>query len=106
KQFFTRENFNRLPRAKLRPDVPQPIFIMGLPRSGTTLVEQIIANPPRVPRGGELAFLGELRKIAGDLLPAQTAFPDNLAQSWTADRHYAATVFRDYYLARAEHHGL
>jgi tetratricopeptide (TPR) repeat protein len=40
KQFFTRENCNRLPRAKRRPDVPQPIFIMGLPRSGTTLVEQ------------------------------------------------------------------
>jgi tetratricopeptide (TPR) repeat protein len=106
KQFFTRENFNRLPRAKPRPEVPQPIFIMGLPRSGTTLLEQIIASHSRVIRGGELAFLGELRKLAGDLLPAQTAFPDNLAQSWTADRHYAATVFRDYYLARAERYGL
>ena len=106
KQFFTRENCNRLPRAKPRPEVPQPIFIMGLPRSGTTLVEQIIATHSGVTRGGELAFLGELRKLAGDLLPAQTAFPDNLAQSWTADRHYTATVFRDYYLARAERYGL
>ncbi len=106
KQFFTRENFNRLPRAKLRSEVPQPIFIMGLPRSGTTLLEQLIASHSRITRGGELAFVGELRKVASDLLPAQTAFPENLAQSWTADRHYAATLFRDYYLARAEGHGL
>ena len=44
KEFFTRANFERLPRAKPRPDVPQPIFIMGLPRSGTTLVEQVIVR--------------------------------------------------------------
>jgi len=106
KQFFTRENFNRLPRAKPRSDVPQPIFIMGLPRSGSTLVEQIVASHSQVKRGGELAFLGELRKLAGDLLPAQQPFPENLAQSWTADRQYVAAVFRDYYLARAERHGL
>jgi len=106
KQFFTRENDNRLPRAKPRPEVPQPIFIMGLPRSGTTLVEKILTSHSRVTRGGELAFLGELRKVASDLLPAQQAFPENLAQSWTADRHYVATLFRDYYLARAEQHGL
>jgi Tfp pilus assembly protein PilF len=106
KEFFTRANFERLPRAKPRPDVPQPIFIMGLPRSGTTLVEQIICSHSTVAAGGELAFLSELRKIASDLLPAPQPFPENLAQSWTADRHYSATLFRDYYLARAERHGL
>jgi tetratricopeptide (TPR) repeat protein len=106
KEFFTRANFDRLPRAKLRPDVPQPIFIMGLPRSGTTLVQQIVSSHSTVTAGGELAFLGELRKVASDLLPAPQPFPENLAQSWTADRHYAATLFRDYYLARAERYGL
>ncbi|HWW78596.1 MAG TPA: sulfotransferase [Steroidobacteraceae bacterium] len=106
KEFFTRANFDRLPRAKPRADVPQPIFIMGLPRSGTTLVEQVICSHSTVAAGGELSFLSELRKIAGDLLPAPQPFPENLAQSWTADRHYSATLFRDYYLARAERHGL
>lgn len=33
-----------------------PIFILGMPRSGTTLVEQIISNHPAVTAGGELAF--------------------------------------------------
>jgi tetratricopeptide (TPR) repeat protein len=31
-----------------------PIFIVGMPRSGTTLVEQILASHPRVFAGGEL----------------------------------------------------
>ncbi|MDB6088907.1 MAG: sulfotransferase [Gammaproteobacteria bacterium] len=106
KHFFTRENIARLPRAKPRADVPQPIFIMGFPRAGTTLVEQILCSHSAVMAGGELASLGELRKLASDLLPGPQPFPENLAQSWTADRHYAATLFRDYYLARAEHYGL
>ena len=106
KQFFTRDNISRMPRARQRTDVPQPIFIMGLPRSGTTVVDSIIRRHSAVHGGGEFAFLGELRKIAGDVLPSPQAFPENLAQSWTADRHYVATLFRDYYLARAEGFGL
>ncbi|MEL6511251.1 MAG: sulfotransferase [Pseudomonadota bacterium] len=34
----------------------QPIFITGLPRSGTTLIEQILASHTRVTGGGELAI--------------------------------------------------
>jgi Sulfotransferase family len=33
-----------------------PLFIVGLPRSGTTLVEQIISRHPQVAAGGELPF--------------------------------------------------
>jgi hypothetical protein len=33
-----------------------PILILGMPRSGTTLVEQIISNHPQVVAGGELHF--------------------------------------------------
>ena len=106
KQFFTRENMARMPRAQTRGDVPQPVFIMGWPCSGAPTVERIIANHSAATAGGELPFLGELRKVAGDALPSQQAFPENLAQSWTADRYYAVTLFRDYYLARAERHGL
>jgi tetratricopeptide (TPR) repeat protein len=32
------------------------VFILGLPRSGTTLVEQIISSHPKVAGGGELPF--------------------------------------------------
>lgn len=106
KQFFTRDNLQSLPRATRRTDVAQPIFITGFPRSGTTLLEQILCSHSMVHAGGELTFLGELRKLADDLLPAAERFPGNLALSWTADRHYVAALFRDYYCARAEQYGL
>ena len=35
----------------------RPIFILGMPRSGTTLVEQIISSHPTVKGAGELPFL-------------------------------------------------
>src|SRR2546430_13740540 len=66
----------------------------------STLVEQILCSHPAVLAGGELPFLGELRKLAKDLFPGPEPFPENLAQSWTADHRYAATLFRDYYLDR------
>ena len=37
-----------------------PLFIVGMPRSGTTLVEQIIASHSRVIGGGELSFLHDV----------------------------------------------
>ena len=106
KGFFTRDNLQRLARAQVRADTPQPLFIIGFPRSGTRLVEQILGSHSAVRAGGELPFLSELPKLATDLLPGAESFPENLAQSWTADRSYAATLFRDFYLARATHYGL
>ncbi len=36
---------------------PAPIFIVGMPRTGSTLVEQILASHPSVSAGGELMLL-------------------------------------------------
>jgi tetratricopeptide (TPR) repeat protein len=105
-RFFVKANLEHLPRASVRPDVPQPIFVMGFPRSGTTLIEQVLASHPSVRAGGELAFAAELRRLANHLFPGPEPFPVNLAQAFTADHRYAATVFRDYYFARAEAAGL
>ncbi len=44
-----------------------PVFILGMPRSGTSLVEQILACHPRVSGGGELFTLQNI--VAG--LPSQ-----------------------------------
>jgi len=38
----------------------KPVFIVGMPRSGTTLVEQILASHPDVYGAGELPYLGEI----------------------------------------------
>jgi tetratricopeptide (TPR) repeat protein len=45
---------------------PQPIFIVGMPRSGTTLVEQILASHSQVAGGGEINyFVGRFGVGAG-----------------------------------------
>lgn len=44
---------------------PVPIFVLGMPRSGTTLVEQIIASHPEVFGAGELVLLREVVSGAG-----------------------------------------
>ncbi len=38
-----------------------PIFIVGMPRSGTTLVEQILSSHPDVYGGGELTYISDLQ---------------------------------------------
>lgn len=53
-----------------------PIFILGMPRSGTTLVEQILASHPDVTAGGELHDFGRaVNGVAADLLE-RLARPD------------------------------
>lgn len=54
---FTADFFAR--NALLGSDSERPILIVGMPRSGTTLVEQILSSHPAVAAGGELPFWGE-----------------------------------------------
>jgi len=55
---FNREAMRRAPRAGNCSE--RPIFIVGMPRSGTTLVEQILAVYPEVAAAGELPDIGRL----------------------------------------------
>ncbi|HTW71181.1 MAG TPA: sulfotransferase [Acetobacteraceae bacterium] len=56
-------------------DSPLPIFILGMPRSGSTLVEQILASHPQVFGGGELRHFGEALVSAG----IGQRYPDGVA---------------------------
>lgn len=52
-------------------DAPVPIFIVGLPRSGTTLVERVVGNNDDVAQGGELfCFAAALHEHLGVQSPA------------------------------------
>ena len=44
-------------------ELPTPIFILGMPRSGTTLCEQIISSHSDVAGGGELPYLVDISEI-------------------------------------------
>ena len=54
KQLFTREFFEQ--RKAVGTDSQKPVFIFGMPRSGTTLTEQILNRHPRAAGVGELKF--------------------------------------------------
>jgi tetratricopeptide (TPR) repeat protein len=44
----------------------RPVFIVGMPRSGTTLTEQIISSHPQVAGAGELGELSSIARSIGD----------------------------------------
>jgi len=106
KAFFTADTFGRLPRASVRKDGSRPVFITGFPRSGTTMIEQMLNSHPDIAAGGELPFVSEWAGLIGDLLPSPRLFPQKLAQAQTFDFHHIPGVLRDYYLGRAEVYGI
>lgn len=55
-------------RAEYGIDSRRPIFIVGMPRSGTSLAEQIVASHPDIYGGGELEFVGQISSSLQDLV--------------------------------------
>lgn len=62
--------------AGLGDDSELPVLIVGLPRSGTTLVEQILAAHPAAHGAGELTFFPEHVPALAATLGARRPFPD------------------------------
>jgi len=67
--YFTRDRLKSLPRGSDRSD--KPVFIVGMPRSGSSLVEQILASHPAVHGGGELDFMSHVWAGTVQMLSAQ-----------------------------------
>jgi len=59
--FFTPERLAQLPRATHGSKAP--VFIIGMPRSGTTLVEQILSSHPCIHGGGELTWIWQITEV-------------------------------------------
>ncbi|MEJ2456450.1 MAG: sulfotransferase [Candidatus Thiodiazotropha sp.] len=57
-QIFTAEFLARF--ADCGNDSDRPYFVLGMPRSGTTLVEQILSSHPEVAGGGELTVMDSI----------------------------------------------
>jgi len=74
---FTRECLQAYPPEVANP-TEAPIFIVGMPRSGTTLVEQILAAHPRVHAAGEQLKLSALVRDLGR--EPGTEFPHGFTQ--------------------------
>jgi hypothetical protein len=105
RHFFTASRLKILPRAGVRSDVAQPIFIVGFPRSGTTMVEQTLTAHPRISAGDELPTINELTAIIPRMLNSPLAYPEAFADLWLGDQVEGLDNLRDYYLQRARQLG-
>ncbi|WP_261405709.1 tetratricopeptide repeat-containing sulfotransferase family protein [Chenggangzhangella methanolivorans] len=106
KTYFTRERLAVLPRAEDRRDGPQPIFILGFPRSGTTLVEQTLSSSDAISAGDELPFVGQIAAISPRLLSSPWEYPGSLSDLLLGDRREGLDDLRNFYLASARRMGV
>ncbi len=70
--FMTSEMLDILPRADI--DTQESIFEVGSPRSGTSLLEQIMSMHPEIKNGGEMS--------SGSLIQSQLPFATDSLLSW------------------------
>ena len=68
--------FNQAPRSLEKSD--RPIFIVGMPRSGTTLTEQILSSHPEVYGAGEIIAFPNIIRNLPDILGTGIPYPENL----------------------------
>jgi tetratricopeptide (TPR) repeat protein len=64
-----------------------PVFVVGMPRSGTTLVEQICSSHSRVFGAGELADISRIVVTLGGQQAAESGSIDGAAARRLADMH-------------------
>ena len=87
-----KSSFSKIAGRKLELDKPmnglKPIFIVGMPRSGTTLVEQIIASHSLVTGAGELTFVSD--------------FGNSIARGLNDCNKHELLSFRENYKKRVE----
>ncbi|MBL8764553.1 MAG: sulfotransferase [Phycisphaerae bacterium] len=71
-----------MPRASVRSELP--IFIVGMPRSGTSLVEQILGAHPLVAAGGELRDVDQLALGTRRFVQSGERYPESALSLTTA----------------------
>ncbi|MGO9991037.1 MAG: sulfotransferase [Steroidobacteraceae bacterium] len=106
KNFFVAKRLATLPRAARRRDSAQPLFVLGFPRSGTTLLEQTLSAHPRIAAGDELPIMGELTELMPRMLESPLAYPDALSELWMGDHREDLDSLRDHYLRKVTHLGI
>lgn len=119
---WSRKNFRRLVAARLDTAPPAatlapidgfvPVFVVGMPRSGTTLVAERLARHPRVCNRGELDLVAGLAQRVGQgARPAREAFAqaaatyveqvrqDDTDAQWFIDKQPLNLLHLDFILA-------
>ncbi len=101
---FSSDFSARLPTASIHSN--RPVFIIGMPRSGTSLVEQILASHPQVSGAGELPDINNLTLTMPLTCGSNRHYPECLEQIDTQqlDRMAQAYLDRLSEVERDSHH--
>ncbi len=97
--FFDASYFDKPPPGGV--DSELPIFVIGMPRCGSTLVEQIIASHPNAATAGELPEIGRLVQELSKTHHHDDAFPHCLSNVDAQTIHDLASQ----YLSNLSKHG-
>ena len=107
KTFFTADQMLSLPRA-LPVDGVQPVFLLGFPRSGSSLLEQLLAKISGFAAADGLMPVAALTGLATRLnaLEPDTAYPQALANLAIGDGQNIPTQLRNQHLENLRTAGL
>ncbi len=86
-----------LMRSKARQGDPSclPIFILGMPRSGSTLIEQILASHPKVLGAGERLDLRDALNSFGEAASVTLPFPEVFVVATGEELRWLGTGYLD-----------
>jgi len=89
---FPKEAFENRKFAGLDDD--RPVFIVGMPRSGSTLVEQILSSHPDVYGAGEVKYLARALGQLRDRFPSLPKYPEMAAKITPAQLEIVAKNYQ------------
>lgn len=105
--YFRRERINALPRAgKGKREEEGPIFVVGFPRSGTTMVEQILASHPNIVAGDEMHAVAQLAGETPQRLKSKSPYPECLDTLTGAQGERLVQGLRDGFTRMVQLHGV
>ncbi|MCW8923410.1 MAG: sulfotransferase [Gammaproteobacteria bacterium] len=70
---FNKDNLSKLAKSSI--NTSKPIFILGMPRSGTSLTEQILSSHPEVDGAGELNDINDIMGSLSKTLQSPLPYP-------------------------------
>lgn len=94
KTYFTAERTQHLPRATAAP-APQPVFLLGFARSGTSLLEQLLAQLPGFAPADDMAPVSGLIPYLTRLAGPKAEYPEVLDQALAGEGLEFAEILRD-----------
>jgi tetratricopeptide (TPR) repeat protein len=104
KAYFTADRVQPLPRADA--GAFQPVFLLGFPRSGASLLEQMLMSLPGFTAGDEAAPVADLIDAIPGLTGSDTAYPTVLDEFMVGDAAELPNQLRALYERRRVRSGL